>query len=284
MINSTSSRAFVIIPRNDPPIRFLQAMQSVSESQTLVVTVLRGQGEPGSSGTIGDISISSNVTYSTTDGSAKSGVDYQETTGILSFASRETSKSFSINILKDSHPEIAENFTVTLSNPSSGSVLTPPYTLTVVIGKNDDPHGVISFQTPNAVLVLDEVSISSGAVYVNRSRGTFGTVTVDWRISSSGRSNFVTPSQVLNATHGVLTFKPGETTRAIPLSARQNSIPEEAMEFYVVLGNATGGARLDPTTPQTRVIVRDSDSAYGVVFLGNATEYRIELVSHIMDF
>jgi hypothetical protein len=63
------------------------------------------------------------VDYATSDGTAKSGVDYLGVTNTLSFAAGETVKLFSIAILNDALKEPNKGFHVTLSNPTGGGVL-----------------------------------------------------------------------------------------------------------------------------------------------------------------
>ena len=219
------------------------------------------------------------VNYTTVDGSARAGVDYEATNGTLQFSPGETSKSISVRILGDQHPELGENFSVVLSNPSPGSVLANPTTLNVYIQKNDDPHGVISFANQSQVLVLDEDALSSGILEINRLQGTFGTVTVSWRALASSRSPAAIPSQVLNSTNGVVTFNSGVSKGYIYLAAIHDTIPEEAAEFNIRLDAASGGARLEPVLAQRTLIVMDSDNAYGVISLGNSSENKVDLVS-----
>ena len=58
------------------------------------------------------------VGYATSNGSATAGSDYTETTGTLTFAAHETSKTMSVPVLDDAHDEGAETMTFTLSSPS----------------------------------------------------------------------------------------------------------------------------------------------------------------------
>ena len=57
------------------------------------------------------------VAYETRDGSAKGGQDYTATTGTLSFAAGETSKSVSVALLADAVDDGGETFELVLSNP-----------------------------------------------------------------------------------------------------------------------------------------------------------------------
>lgn len=274
VLNSSSSRVFLNIAANDAPVSFTQSILTVSEERTLTINVARGTN---AAGLIGDIGIVSTIRYRTVDGSAKEGLDYKQAAGVVTFNARETIKQVEITILRDELPEIAENFTVVLFEPSPGTVLDQPSNATVVIQKSNDPHGLISFENQTQVLILKEGSKNS--VQVNRLRGTFGAVTVSWRAMASSRSPGFVPSQVLNHSNGLLTFNPGIATSHISLNAKEDNVPEEAVEFYIRLENVTGGAKLNPLVPEMKVIVGDSDNAYGIITLTSSSENRVDLVS-----
>ena len=57
------------------------------------------------------------VDYATSDGTATAGADYTADSGTLSFASGETEKTVSVDVLDDTHDEGSETMTFTLSNP-----------------------------------------------------------------------------------------------------------------------------------------------------------------------
>jgi uncharacterized protein len=60
--------------------------------------------------------------YDTTAGSAIEGSDYLGSSGQVTFAPGETSETISIPLIGDDAPENNETFTVTLSNPSGGTI------------------------------------------------------------------------------------------------------------------------------------------------------------------
>ena len=62
------------------------------------------------------------VDYATADGTAVAGADYTATSGTLTFAAGETSKTVNVPILDDSHDEGAETFTLRLSNPAGARI------------------------------------------------------------------------------------------------------------------------------------------------------------------
>lgn len=97
-------------------------------------TITVNRSQLGASGT---------VDYTTSDGTATAGADYTKTSGTLSFATTESSKTFTIPILSDDLAEGVETFNVNLSNPTNGFKLGGNQTAVVNI---DDV--VISLPTP----------------------------------------------------------------------------------------------------------------------------------------
>lgn len=87
---------------------FGQQMLRVSESTgTLTVIVVRNSG---SRGTVA-------VPYHTEDGSAKAGVDYEETKGELEFTNEQTSQTLQVHIINVTEYEKQENFFIVLEEP-----------------------------------------------------------------------------------------------------------------------------------------------------------------------
>ena len=109
-----------------PEIQFQAKTQSVPESGSAVVTVLRNKNTKGTCA----------VSYATAPGTAGTS-DYTPTSGLLKFADGQASKTISIPITPDATHEIFERFTITLSNPTKGAVLGARTTDTIII-QNDD--------------------------------------------------------------------------------------------------------------------------------------------------
>ena len=70
----------------------------------------------------GDPSQPVSVDYSTADGTAVAGSDYQSNSGTLNFAVGETAKTISVNVLGDELEEPDEDFYVNLANAVGGSI------------------------------------------------------------------------------------------------------------------------------------------------------------------
>ena len=144
-----------IVPVPLPALSFSSSIVNVDEdagSATLTVELT-----PASTGTV-------TVDYATRDGfgGAKAGDDYTATSGTLTFAATETSKTFTVPITDDDAYENNESFFVDLSNPT-GATLPDPPSETVRIDSED--------AVPTASMV--DVTVDEGA----------GTMTLILRLS-----------------------------------------------------------------------------------------------------
>ena len=77
------------------------------------------------------------IDYATSDDTATVAADYTETSGTLTFAPLQTSKTVSVPVLDDAHDEGSEMLTLTLSNPDPGSVRLADATATGTISNTD---------------------------------------------------------------------------------------------------------------------------------------------------
>ncbi len=73
------------------------------------------------------------VNYATVSGTAFSGVDFTSTSGTVTFAPGETSKTITIPVTKDTSSESGDNFYVELSGPTANALLATPYSTMVTI-------------------------------------------------------------------------------------------------------------------------------------------------------
>lgn len=79
------------------------------------------------------------IDYSTSDLEALAGYDYELTSGTLSFAAGETSKSFTVSIYDDYQLEGDETLQLSLTNPAGGAVLGSPNSVILTIVDNEQP-------------------------------------------------------------------------------------------------------------------------------------------------
>jgi CSLREA domain-containing protein len=124
-------------------LQFSSATYSVNENAgAATITVTRAN----------DTSVAATVNYATSNGTATAGADYTATSGTLSFASGDTSKTFSIPITNDSFNEPNETVNLTLSNVTGNAALGPPSTAVLTI-IDDDPLPGLS---------INDVSVAEG--------------------------------------------------------------------------------------------------------------------------
>ena len=103
------------------------------------------------------------VDYATSDGTATAGADYTADSGTLSFASGETGKTVSVDVLDDSHDEGSETLTFTLSNPVPAA--------TAKLG-DATATGTIDEQRPDAAGVAGALRAHGGGPRAGRSGRT----------------------------------------------------------------------------------------------------------------
>jgi len=125
---STPSAAVLTVVDDEMPVQFNASNYTVSEgSRSATITVTRS----------GPTSPVVSVDYTTNDGTASAGSDYIAVSGTLTFAARQTTKTFVIPIVNDTLSESSETVNLILSNPTGGADLGAAATATLTIIDND---------------------------------------------------------------------------------------------------------------------------------------------------
>lgn len=190
--------------------------------------------------------------------------DYTATSETLIFNTGETSKSFFINIIADSEPEIDEYIFAVITrvelNQSSleavdTSVLPSPVPgndslAIVVIAENDDARGVVDL-LESAVTTSEP---SQNFISIRRSAGRFGNLSVQWQAVT----NTADPSDI-SPLGGVIVIPSGVTTVPVPIAILQDDIPEFSEMFTVQLLGIAGGGRLGTVRSSTITIAASDD-------------------------
>lgn len=253
-------------------------------TKSVSINVLRGLNSDGT--TIGPTNGQVVVTYRFESGTALLGIDVSTADGQLDFKAGETVKSIAIVINDDNTPEADESFRVILSLVNGDAVLSAPYIANIVISANDYPGGVITFQASNtsqgqaATVLVNEDMYSKANFTVLRNEGTFGEVSVSWKvIRSNNKPESV--EQDVGPTSGELVFPDRVNWQVIQLVVVQDVLPEPAEQFEIELSrnDRTKDAVVQGITT-TKFIIEDSDNVYGMVEFGPDTNHRIISVSH----
>src|SRR5262249_36379119 len=142
------------------------------------------------------------VQYATADGTASAGSDYQATSGTLTFAPGETSKTIAVSVIGDIIDESDETFSVNLSAPANA-----------VLGNSQRIGTILDDDPPPPTLAVNDVSVTEGnsgsaspVFPVPPSPPTSAPVTVNYATADGT----ATAGSDYQAASGTLTFAPGE--------------------------------------------------------------------------
>lgn len=222
-------------------IQFASTAYTVVESVgTIYIEILRAGGSDGAV----------TVDYATSINTATA-ADFTAAAGTVSFADGETTKSIPITILTDAVLESAENFQVTLSNPTGGATLNTDIVTTVTIIEGP---GVLAFSTSTYTVSESGTSIT---IPVYRTTGVGGSVSVSY-VTSDGTA---TAGADYTATSGVITFADGDSIENITIPIIQDSLTESSETFSLTLSSPTGGASLGSIFSTTITITDDDLTA-----------------------
>jgi hypothetical protein len=169
------------------------------------------------------------VDYSTADNFAVAGSDYRATSGTLTFAPGETSKTITVVVNGDRLPEWEESYFLNLSNATNATIA--------------DGQGL-------GFIVDDEpyISVSGGGTVVEGNSGTKNiafTVTLSASydlpvtVTYATADGTATAGSDYQAASGTLTFAPGETSKTISVLVKGDRLAESNESFLVNLSGAT---------------------------------------------
>jgi len=176
------------------------------------------------------------VDYSTLDGTALAETDYVTTSGTLTFAPGETSKTIAVDVTGDIIDEIDEAFALSLNNASNAVVVQSPGTATII--DNDLPPEI----SINEVIVTETDEGTTNAVFtVTLGNPSSQSVTVDY----STKDGTAIAGTDYVATNGTLTFAPGETSKTVSVSVIGDSLDELDKEFSLDLDNSSNASIAD---------------------------------------
>ena len=184
-------------------------------------------------------------------GDATADVDFTTTSGTLTFDDGQASKTIEVDILDDSLIDPDETFSVVISNPGGGAILsTIKPTTTVVTIVDDENPGTLAFTSST-----EEVNEDDGTVTLTvfRDGGTDGIVTVAY--ATSGGT--ATEDQDYTGQTGTLTFADGVDSQSITVDITDDIFIESNETFVVTLSSITGGAQLGSPASVTVTIVED---------------------------
>jgi hypothetical protein len=170
------------------------------------------------------------VSYTTTNGSATAGRDYTQTSGTLTYAVGETSKTLTVPILDDRIDEANETINFILANLNTSGA---PAVLSMTAVKilDDDPPPTISI---NDVSVIEGNAGSSAAVFtLTLSTLTEQEVSVDVSTQFGTAASFADVQPV----SGKRTIAPGQVSQTMTVSVFGENVFEADETFTLNLSN-----------------------------------------------
>ena len=170
------------------------------------------------------------LSYSTSDGTAAAGSDYEAASGTVTFVAGETSKTISVLVDGDRAGELNETFRVNIAVASGTAVLGDSQGTGTIV--DDEPRVGITSVTKN-----EGNSGTTPFVFtVTLSSASTATVSLNF---ATANGSAVTPDDY-TATSGSLSFAPGETSKTITVGVKGEKLREGQEVFYVNLSNAVG--------------------------------------------
>ena len=186
------------------------------------------------------------VSYTTVNGSAAAGTDYQSASGTVTFAAGDTSETISITVNGDRVGEPNETFLINLSQAQGGAAI-------------GDGQGVVTIADDEPRVTIGDVSKSEG----NAATTPFVfTVTVSPAADAAITVNFSTMNgsattvDDYNAASGSLAFAAGQTSKTLSVTVKGDKRRESDETLYV---NLSGGAGAMLTDSQGVGVIRDDD-------------------------
>ena len=243
-ITFVDAQGEITIQDNDQSILSINDLSVNEDLGTVTLTVSRNK--------LVDRTIS--VDYASSNDSALEPDDYTSTSGTLTFASNEYSKTITIPILIDAIVEADETFFVNLTNLQANGA-------DVMIGDN---QGTVT------ILNDDQANLSIDDVTVNENDGTATlTVSLDKEVATTVTVDFATVDQSAVAIDdyapqsGTLTFAPGVQTQTIIIDITNDLDTVEGDESFVInLTNLqANGFNVLVAKNQGTVTIEDDESA-----------------------
>lgn len=211
--SSTSSSA-------NNTFEFSASLMSFSERAGNVTVTVRRNGSTSNAAT---------VNYATSNMTAEAGANYISTSGTLSFATGETTKTFTVSLINKNTIDGNKNVRLTLSAPSAGMGLgvQNPATLTIL---DEDATPISGSGT--IVLAATNFNGERGKIaYVTVQRNGNPTATATVQYATSDRTAFTNADYT--PANGTLTFLPGETSKNIPITILSGAKSERQLNLTI---------------------------------------------------
>jgi hypothetical protein len=230
---------------NGTPSSCTVPVPTFPDASTVSVSDVRAaEGDDGSAPASFVVTLSSassntvTVRHATTDGTAAAPADYTTTSGQVTFAPGETSKTVDVPVRGDRVDEDDETFSVDLSDPTNATIGDGHGVGTIV---DDDPAPAVSIA--DGSVAEGDAGTSSLSFTATLDAPSGKRVSVDF---ATADGTAVAPADY-SAASGTLSFAPGETSQTVTVAVKGDALDELDETFAVHLSNPAGAtiARAD---------------------------------------
>jgi len=204
---------------------------------TAYLTVVRTNG-----------SDSVSATYTIVPGTARQGLNYNGTGGLVTFGLNETSELIKIPLVNNDAVQGTVNLSVFLSNPTGGATLVAPTNANLNITDNDT-----GFNFVNGTNYVSETNVYA-PVFVQCIGNPATNVSVNYQTLNGTAVSNVNYTAVA----GTLTFTPGETIQAILVPLISNTNATGDLMFNVALSQPSAGSLAVPSN--SVVVIQDAQA------------------------
>lgn len=257
-----------------PVLSFSAATYSVGEAQgTREITVQRG----------GSTTEGVTVRYTVSDGTAVAFLDYQASSGTLTFAAGETSKTLTVFLIDDPDEESNETVLFTLSNPTGGATLGSPSSAVLTITDDDGAE-----PPPSAPA---ELRFSLSAYQVAETAGTavitvqrLGSTAADVSVRYATADGTARAGQDYTAASGTLTVPAGALSAIFRISLLGDSLAEGEETVNLTLSDPLGAVLVSPSTAVLTINDALASDPYpsNLIVLANELTHDVEAYAYFI--
>jgi len=194
-----------------------------------------------------------NVSTSIATGDTASANDLIANTQTFTFASGETTKTFTVQTSQDVLFEGNETFTVSLSNPTNGAIISLSNGTAKGTINNDDSAPIFS--------IVDASATEGNAINFTVTRTEDAQSNQSVNVSTSIATGDTASANDLIANTQTFTFASGETTKTFTVQTSQDVLFEGNETFTVSLSNPTNGAIISLSNGTAKGTINNDDSA-----------------------
>ena len=214
------------------------------------------EGDSGQSNASFTVSLSApsgrqvTASFATANGTASAGSDYTATSGQLTFAPGDATKTVTVAITGDATDEDDETFSVTLSAAQNAAIA------------DAQAQGTITDDDPIPSLAVSDVTVTEGN---SGERNAAFTVSLSGPSAKMVTAGFATAGGTTtsgadyDARNGNLTFAPGDTTKTVNVPVNGDTADEPDETFLLSLTGPVNATLADATGQG--LIVDDDDAA-----------------------